>query len=258
MFIKGAKYFPIECAVFNLLEFSPSPIWSSVQLNYEKLLRNQNAFDNDDDTYNKNDYVYTLTQISAYPVIDVNISEIFKVIPLRTFIKVFVLSFIEIDILFFSKNAPEVLGPIMFVIANLAYPCMQSMYLWNIVTVSEEELVKGRRLFVNKPFSKMCGVKGNYDKKGKYLKNVPYYVVDIDKQMFMLVDSCSNNNIASQYGMVCKCVDRLLQDKKMKESIYFAEELQLLCKEMELLLQRNNNANTCNCSTNNNNNKGAI
>ena len=265
MFIKGAKYFPIECAVFNLLEFSPSPIWSSVQLNYEKLLRNQNAFDNDDDdAYNKNDYVYTLTQISAYPVIDVNISEIFKVIPLRTFIKVFVLSFIEIDILFFSKKAPEVLGPIMFVIANLAYPCMQSMYLWNIVTVSEEELVKGRSLFVNKPFSKMCGVKGNYDKKGKYLNNVPYYVVDIDKQVFMFVDggnSCSNNDIASQYGMVCKCVDRLLQDKKMKESVYFAEELQLLCKEMELLLQSNNNndnnvnnANMCNCSTNNNNN----
>ena len=246
MFLKGAKYFPIECAIFNLLEFSPSPIWSSVQLNYEKLLRNQCAFENDD-VYNKNDYVYTLTQISAYPVIDVNVIEIFKLIPLKMFIKVFMLSFIEIDILFFSKNTPELLNPIMFVIANLAYPCMQSMYLWNIVTVSDNEFVKGSSLFVNKPFSKMCGVKGNYDKKEKYLNNVPFYVVDIDKQLFTFVENNCHNDIAHQYGVLSKCIDKLLQDKKMKESVYFAEELHLLYKEVEMLLQSNNdNTNTNN------------
>lgn len=257
-FLKGASYFPIECSIYNLLEYTPSPYANSIEVNYIKLLQNQINYENNNGL--TSNYICKIRQLSAYPIIDYNICEIFKVIPVKMFMKIFLLSFLEIDIIFFSTNNAELLNPIMFAIANLAYPLTNCMYLWNIVTVSELSLLGGDdNVFVGKPTATMIGARGGYDKNKRYLHDVPYFVVDIDKKVFELVETKGEHNeMNEQYLTMSKYIDRIIMEKKVKESMFFAEGIKQLMKELENynkqnIKENNNNNNSSNSSNNNKN-----
>ena len=81
-----------------------------------------------------------LEQISGYPYIDFDLAQIFDIIPSNLFIEIYLISFLEQKILFFSKNL-EILNLFMYIIFSLNYPCNDSIYFWHIVSVAPDNLI---------------------------------------------------------------------------------------------------------------------
>jgi len=79
----------------------------------------------------------------------------------QSVIEVFVMLLMEIDVIFFSKNL-EILNPAMYILSKLTFPCDDSMYQWNIVTVSKAEFSTDN-IFTGKPGTLMVGVNCTYD-----------------------------------------------------------------------------------------------
>ena len=81
----------------------------------------------------------TIVQASGYPYFDIDISQIFNLLNVDMIIKIFIITVIEQNILFFSKNLQN-LNLTMFIFYALNYPYNDSTYFWHIVSVSKETL----------------------------------------------------------------------------------------------------------------------
>jgi len=124
---------PIEIIIYNTVKFAPSPINKSINLffgnqfgvkqndinnNIENLLLNINL-------KSQNDRIslpsILFTQLTGYILININMSFIFNLIPPETIIEVFIFSFLEQDIIFYSSR-PDILNCIMYLFACFNYP----------------------------------------------------------------------------------------------------------------------------------------
>ena len=81
--------FPIELTIYNIVNFTPSPINNRLNLS----LFSYN-FPNLEDIQ--------IEQLSGYPYLDFNLSEIFNLLPIHLFIEIYILTIIEQSMLFFS------------------------------------------------------------------------------------------------------------------------------------------------------------
>jgi hypothetical protein len=122
-----------------------------------------------------------LGQMSGYPYLEFDLSEIFNLLPLNLVLEIYLFTFLEISIIFFCSDL-ELLNMIMFIMFVLNYPCNDSPYYWHIVSVSENNFV-GENQFVRKFMVSFIGVHHAYypdfnvSPFGKY-----HYIVDIDNK----------------------------------------------------------------------------
>ena len=169
--IEGKNILPMEILIYCLLNFLPTPMNYCINLNvFDYLLKVDSI---------------KLEQLSGYPYIDFDLSEIFNFLPINLVLEIYILTFLEQKMLFFSQNL-EILNIIMYIMFSLNYPCNDSIYFWHIVSVSLNELTEENR-FVGKVMDSLLGVNSAYDESintspfGSY-----YYIVDLDNKKIIL------------------------------------------------------------------------
>ena len=109
--------------IYNLVNFIPSPINNNILLvNFQPKIE--------------------IRKLTGYPNIDFNIGKIFYTTTIIEFIKMYILIFLEIDLLFFSDDL-EKLNMTMYILYILNYPLTDSNYFWHIKSISKEEMDLG-------------------------------------------------------------------------------------------------------------------
>ena len=122
---------PFELIIYNIVNFIPSPINYGIHLNlFSNFLKVPD---------------YEINQLSGYFYLDFDLSQIFDLLPLNLVIEIFILTFIEQNIIFFSTNL-EILNMVMFIMYALNYPCNDGRYFWYICSISSKNLTDENKL----------------------------------------------------------------------------------------------------------------
>jgi hypothetical protein len=271
LFLSKAKNeIPLEVIIYNILNFIPSPMNFSMNLNLF-MNRDLNYYSNhnmhstyggsnlsnsmNSETMSMSNLRNTSTssfprpsanssgnssnnlnvvQLTGYPVLDFNLSEIFNLIPMNMVIEILIFNFLEFDMLFFSKNL-EILNFTMYIIASLNYPCNDSIYLWHILSVSQEELLTpDTSQFVGKPWAAMMGVNCTYNNTIDSCKVVDsHFIVDLDNKNFFFKFN-ENNEENVQTTTLLNYIRKILKDYSVP-SYFLAKNIKNLLKELEII-----------------------
>ena len=222
---------PVELTIYNIVNFIPSPINYGLHLNLFGY-----ALDVPD---------IELGQLSGYPYLDFDLSEIFNFLPLNLFLEIFTLSFVEQSILFFSSNL-ELLNMVMFIVFILNYPCNDSTYFWHIVSVSKENMMNDENRFVGKLMTSLLGVHCTYNDDidtssfGKY-----HYIVDIDNKrvIFKQALDLSEDDDIHEFEILNNFqiyVQNIIKEKdKGNDNSFLREYIGKLRKNLENFLSKN-------------------
>ena len=219
---------PLELIVYNIVNFIPSPIYHSLGLDlFGFALKSKK---------------HELGQISGYPYLDFDLSEIFNLLPLNLIIELYLLTFLEMSIIFCSSNL-ELLNMVMFIFFVLNYPCNDSPYYWHIVSVSKDNFV-GENQFVGKFMVSFIGVNSSYSQDfdtspfGKY-----HFIADIDNKKCFLIQAeelDEDNDIKDYQNLtdIQNYFQNILRDNKV-ESVFLKKSILLLKKNLETILLKN-------------------
>ena len=228
------KEFPIELTIYNIVNFIPSPI------NY--------ALNIDLFSYSLNVPNYEIGQLTGYPYLDFDLSEIFNLLPLNLFLEIYILTIIEQSIIFFSSNL-EILNMVMFIMYILNYPCNDSTFFWHIVSISKDNFVEENK-FVSKVMVSLIGVNCSYSEEirtspfGKY-----HYIVDIDnKKMFLKQASrMLDEDEIEEYTKLSNLntyIENIIREKdKNIDSLFLKPFIERLKKYLDLILTSDPNYN---------------
>ena len=171
---ENQKVFPIEIFIHCLVNYIPSSINYSLSLG----------------DFSPN---IDIPKLTGYPYVDYNLGKILSSINLIDFIKIFILIFLEQDLLFFSTNL-EKLNIFMFSLYILNYPLTDSIYFWNIKTISLEDIKNG--LGDDAPSTSFRGINTAYNPNIDLSDfKVLYFVIDFEnkKQTIINIDNCEES-----------------------------------------------------------------
>ena len=172
--IQKKNIVPFEILLYNIINYVPSPINTKLELYLF--------------TTDEKDPKIELNQLSGYPNLDFDLFEIFNLLPLNLILQIYVLTFLEQNLLFFSSNL-EILNIIMYIMYMFNYPCNDSTYFWHIVSVGKNNLVEENK-FVGKIMLSLLGVNCTYDPSidtSAFAES--HYVVDIDNKKLIYKES---------------------------------------------------------------------
>jgi hypothetical protein len=140
-------------------------------------------------------------------------SFIFNLIPPEIIIEVFIFTFLEHDIIFYSSR-PDFLNCIMYIFSCFNYPFNDSIYYWHILSVSQDSFMSGTSTFVGKTSSTMTGILSVYDPEVLTTKKIKeHFVLDIDNKNFFFLYQEENDDVKetmSLYTYIKKCSENIL------------------------------------------------
>ena len=115
---------PLEIQIYNIINFIPSPISNNQILKifpyYE--LSEYKKIDNENDFLRLNKMSeYFLSQFTGYPIIDLNINEIFKLITPNTLVIIYIMFIGNEKLLLFGDN-DEYINCVMKILVSLFFP----------------------------------------------------------------------------------------------------------------------------------------
>ena len=193
---------PIEILLYNIINYVPSPINNKLELSLF--------------TTEKEDPKIEINQLNGFPNLDFDLFEIFNLLPLNLILEIYVLTFLEQSLLFFSSNL-ELLNTIMYIMYMFNYPCNDSTYFWHIVSVGKKNLIEENK-FVGKLFMSLLGVNCAYDSSiDTSAFGESHYVVDIDNKKIFFKET-SNISIdekedSSKLNNLVSYVESILREK---------------------------------------------
>ena len=185
-----------------------------------------------------------INQLNGYPNIDFDLYEIFNLLPLNLILEIYILTFLEQSMIFFSSNL-ELLNMVMFIMFVLNYPCNDSTYFWHIVSVSKDGFNEENK-FVGKLMVSLLGVNCSYDDDfdtspfGKY-----HYIVDIDNKKieFKQALDLSEDDDIHEYESLNNFliyIENIIKDKdKNTDNSFLKLFIGRLKKYLENLLSKN-------------------
>ena len=198
---------PIDIIIYNIIKFLPSPINKSINLiftNHIGVRQNSNftieniLFNLESESEKDKGYFPSIffTQLSGYPIIDINMNSIFNVISPEIIVEVFIFSFLEYDIIFYSYR-PELLNMLMYIFKCFNYPFNDSDYYQYILSVSQESFMSGTSSFVeDKKSPKLRGILSVYDPDILTTNKISnHFVLDIDNKNFFFLYKEKNNEV---------------------------------------------------------------
>ena len=241
---KENEEIPIDIILYNLIKYCPSPINKSINLSFgAQLSVNQNTRM----TINKilsplNEIKFKkvekgiplifFNQLSGYPFLDLNLSFLFNLLPADIIVEVFIFSFLEHDIIFYSEN-PEILNLVMYIFSNFNYPFNDNIYYWHILSVSQDSFMKGTSTFVGKTCSTLTGILNEYDENIKTTNKIrEHFVLDIDNKNFFFLYVDNTEEVEETfilYNYIKSCIAKIEEneeeindiDKKEKKKLYY-------------------------------------
>ena len=210
---------PIEILIYCFVNYIPSPINNNIILRDLELN-------------------IAIPKITGYPYVDFDLAKIINSIPLKDFIKIYILIYLEIELLFFSSDL-EKLNMFMFALYILNYPLTDSNYFWHIETISEKDL----KLDIN---SVSSGFKGINTKYSSNLDLSAFKTVDfiIDLESDNIIVNRKETKYSKEIMKLLKYIDIILNGKNKSKSFFLNDSLLLLkYKLKELHLGSENNIN---------------
>ena len=232
---KETDEIPIDIILYNTVKYLPSPIKSGIKLNFgatfsgsfiktstykdnkkiEKDLNRKASNNIKDDGIP----IIKFSQLSGYPLMDINMSFIFNLLPPDIIIEVFIFTFLEHDIIFYSTR-PEVLNMVMFIFSNLNYPFNDSIYYWHVLSVSLNSFMTGSSNFVGKTCSTITGILNEYQQNVLTTKKIrEHFVLDIDNKNFFFLYSEESEDVKKTmilHNYIKSCAS-VLEDKNLVE-----------------------------------------
>ena len=236
---------PIDIILYNTVKYLPSPIKNGIKLNFGATYNNginqmqlkQENYQNDNKSSRNNKVIrfsntikddgipiIKFQQLSGYPLMDINMSFIFNLIPPEIIIEVFIFTFLEHDILFYSSR-PEVLNMVMFIFSNLNYPFNDSIYYWHILSVSIKNFMTGNSTFVGKTCSTITGILNEYDPEFLTTQKIrEHFVLDLDNKNFFYLYSEETEDVKKtmtlhSYIRTCTMEEKVSDKDKSKTKI---------------------------------------
>ena len=180
------KDFPIEIFVHCLVNYFPSPINNNLVLK---------------------DFVpnIIIPKLTGYPYADFNLGKVLTSLNLNDFIKIYILIFLEIDLLFVSPDL-EKLNIIMFALYILNYPLTDSIYFWHVRSISYEDLKKGKGN--DGASTNFIGVNFQYEKLDFDEFNAPDFMIDIDDKK-QPIKKTQNSEDAEDINLLLKYINNI-------------------------------------------------
>ena len=182
---------PIEILIYCFINYIPSPINSSIILNDFQLN-------------------ITIPKLTGYPYADFNLYKVLNSVSLKDFIKIFLLIYLEIDLLFFSPDI-EKLNLFMFMLYLLNYPLTDSNFFWHIEAISENDIKSDYYTAV------LTGFKGI---NTKYRENLDlsrfssiYFIVDLESDNAIV--NIRSNKESKKIVKLLKYIDNILNKKNV-------------------------------------------
>ena len=165
---------PFELIIYNIVNFVPSPIKYGMHLNFfGNILKIPD---------------YEINQLSGYNYLDFDLSQIFNLLPLNLVLEIFIFTFIEKKIVFFSKNL-EILNMTMFIMYALNYPCNDGRYFFYIISFSSKKLTDDNKL-LGVVYNYMVGVNDSYNDEINTSEIGDFHlVVDIDNKKIIVKEN---------------------------------------------------------------------
>ena len=245
---KETDEIPIEIILYNTVKFAPSPINNSINLLFgaqigfrqDKDMSVESLLSSLNSNIRKEKGIPSMffNQLSGYPLMDINLSFIFNLIPPEIIVEVFIFSFLEHDIIFYSSR-PEILNMVMYVFANLNYPFNDSIYYWHLLSVSHESFMEGSSTFVGKTSSTMTGILSEYNSSFLTTKKIrEHFVLDIDNKNFFFLfqeETEEVKNTMDLYQYIKSCASDVEEssnegkkiDQETKVKNYYNDGIQL-------------------------------
>ena len=232
---KVSNEIPIEILLYNIVKYLESPINKSINLTSFTSLNAQLK----DKGNNLGKVLYPLYkkkdenqipnmffhQLSGYPLMDINLSFLLNILPVNIIIEVFIFSFLEYDIIFYSSKEQN-LNMIMYIFSNLNYPFNDTIYYWHILSVSKDSFINGTSPFVGKIGSTLIGISNEYDPDINTTSRIKeHFVLDIDNKNFFFVaenETEESKETILLYNYIKDCIsyrEKNHQSKKFEEEI---------------------------------------
>jgi hypothetical protein len=220
---------PFELIIYNIVNFIPSPINYGIHLNlFSNFLKVPD---------------YEINQLSGYFYLDFDLSQIFDLLPLNLVIEIFILTFIEQNIIFFSTNL-EILNMVMFIMYALNYPCNDGRYFWYICSISSKNLTDENKLLT--PLETfMIGVNDSYRENINTSEIGYHFFVDIDNKKIGLKGYDAQNREENDPEMnnlndLKTFIENILKDKdKIIDKSFLKPFILRLKLYLDLLLKKN-------------------
>ena len=186
--------------------------------------------------------------LRGYPLIQYNLAKVlFHTLSPLDIIEIFFYTFLEKDVIFFSKNL-QYLSLTINSYLNLNFPLNDEKYYFINATVSFDNYINGNSAFVGSTFTTIIGINSQY--QSKYInssnKLKEHLVVDLDKgEIYKIEDkkdkkgSKKNKELFSLIKKICK-----KEVKSDKKQTILAKEVFLLfskLNEINALLKNNEN-----------------
>ena len=197
---------PIEMLIQIFVNHIPSPI-------------NKNIF-----LLNFNPKI-VIPKLTGYPYIDFNLGRIFNLLPVVEFIKIYMLIFLEIELLFFSPDL-EKLNMTMFILYILNYPLTDSNYYWHIKSIPKKNLEFGDDT-LNTSYK---GVNANYHSSMNFSEFANLFsIVDLESKKRKFINFIKNNEESKEINRLLDYVNNILNNKKVKS--HFLSNILIELKE---------------------------
>ena len=240
---------PIEILLYNIVKYMQSPINKTINLTFVAPL-GLPFKDKGNDLSNILYPLYSLRQeknqipnmffhqLSGYPFMDINLSFLFNLIPPEIVVEVFIFSFLEHDIIFYSSR-PEILNMVMYIFSNLNYPFNDSIYYWHVLSVSQDNFMNGTSTFVGKTCSTLTGILNEYDSNVLTTSKIrEHFVLDIDNKNFFFLYQEETEDVKDTinlYTYIKNCAqeadenntDAIRLDRETRMKNYFNDGMQL-------------------------------
>ena len=222
------KELPLEIVIYSLLNYLPAPMNYNINLSIFDSLLNAKPI--------------KLEQLTGYPYIDFDLSEIFNLLPINFMLQIYILTFLEQKMLFFSQNL-EILNMVMYIMFLLNYPINDSVYFWHIVSVSINDFHEENR-FVSQVMDSLLGVNALYDDRidtsafGSY-----HFIVDLDNKKMILktfeLESIDEEDV-NDLIKIQDFIDNSLRDRNI-ESTFLKNTIKELKTGVEAVLMKDVN-----------------
>ena len=273
---KESDEIPIDIIIYNTIKFAPSPINKNINLIFgnqfgfpqnnnidiEKIISILNSKDKHERPGIPSMF---FPQLSGYPFVDINMSFIFNLIPPEIIVEVFIFTFLEHDIIFYSSK-PDLLNMIMYIFTCFNYPFNDSIYYWHILSVSQESFMTGTSTFVGKTSSTMTGILSVYDPEVLTTKKIKeHFVLDIDNKNFFYLYQENNEEVQQTmdlYTYIKNCAEYIINSKsntetklsEMEEKMHYPDGIHLfesIRKLLEELIRRSKKVTAIDYNNNN-------
>ena len=213
-----------------------------------KLLNLEDDFDinNDDSKNSKNMFHSSLLNpieeikfpfLSGYPLIQYNLPKIllYKLSP-QDVIITFFYSFLEKDIIFFSKNL-EYLSLTINSYLNLNFPLNDEKYYYFNACVSYDNYINDNSPFVGTTFTSMLGINSSYNPD--YLKKTKpkeHLAVDLDKGVIYINEDPNDKDKNMKNKVLFDYIKKICKKEiKDDKSIILLREVKILYEKLEQL-----------------------